>query len=267
MSNEETALSHSDHPEYGNTPCTDRRGRLYVRTTGTGDKLWHCKDCGQGGRLRGDQSARSPGATAELFRQLRAGKTIISTPSIVLPPDSCATLPIPAQLWLRKYEITSEEQHEFHLSWSAAYQRLILPVYDPHGALIYWQGRTFKPVTKENPKYLNIRQQGARNVHFRRFCPDDPRRLCIVEDILSAIKLGRWCSSLALLGSYLPVSLDSVLKGYDRIYIWLDLDKLRTSLHAMQMLTQKTGKPIIPIWTLVDPKACSETIIQTKLNL
>jgi DNA primase len=168
---------------------------------------------------------------------------------------------------LHKYEITQEEIKIFQFGWSPSYKRLILPVFNPKGELIYWQGRTFLPVTKDNPKYLNIRQSGAKNIYFQRTCPDNPTTICIVEDILSAIKVGRVCNSLALLGSYLPSALIKILSTYDRVYLWLDADKYKTSIRAMQIFTQMLGKPVIPVKTFLDPKALSAEVIKKTLNL
>jgi hypothetical protein len=259
---EEKQLNHSEHPEYGDGSCTDTRGRLYVRTTAAGSTVWYCHDCGRGSRTF-RENKRTPSETVAYFKQLQAGKTLIQTRVIHLPPDMTSELPIPALVWLHKYGITKEEIEIFRFGWSPSYKRLILPVWH-EDKLLYWQGRTFSQVTKENPKYLNIRQSGVKNVYFENFTGN--RILCIVEDILSAIKVGRFCDSLALLGSYLPADLSRIMESYDRVYLWLDEDKWKTSIHAMQKFTQLIGKPIMPIKTVLDPKELSDQVIQQLLK-
>lgn len=86
-----------------------------------------------------------------------------------------------------------------------------------------------------------------------------------MEDILSAIKVGRYCDSLALLGSYLPTTLTELLKTYDTVYIWLDHDKLQTSIKAMRSFTQTTGKVIKVIDTAADPKEIPGAEIERRL--
>jgi hypothetical protein len=89
----------------------------------------------------------------------------------------------------------------------------------------------------------------------------------IVEDILSAVKTGRYMDSLALLGSYLPPTLQTIIDKYNKVFIWLDEDKYKTSINAMKKLTQLTGKPIIPIRTKLDPKECDTDVIERMLQV
>lgn len=185
---------------------------------------------------------------------------------IKLPWDLTFDIPVQAKLWLLKYGITEEETKINRFGWSDFYSRLILPVY-LDGNLIYWQGRTFKPYTKENPKYLNIRQSGAKNVFFRRnpVCSQCPQSISIVEDILSGIKVGRQVDSLALLGSYFPPSLISILRKYQQVYVWLDADKHKEAVKFMAAASAKGIRSRF-IYTDKDPKEYNDEQIRETLR-
>ena len=284
MSNDEQRLNHADYPEYPSKlagGCTDKRERLYVRTTSNGARVWFCHDCGSGGTLTRNYQ-RTPSETVTFVQNcIKSPTGIAYEKRLRLPFDFSKQLPIVAKAWLHKYKITKEEIDIFGFGWSEALCRLVLPVYEDD-KLIYWQGRTFKGIHKTtNPKYLNIRQSGAKNVFFRRYvgnalCPinnNNPlsdiqyKTLVLVEDILSAVKVGRHVDSLALLGSYLPPSLVSILITYTKIIIWLDEDKYATSVKAAIKFSQQLGISIQVVKTQLDPKECSDEVIREKVGL
>jgi hypothetical protein len=205
----------------------------------------------------------------EIIKSYTNKKTNIITnlvKEIRIPKDFNIKIDKVGLLWLMKYGILPDEISTFGIGWSDQYQRLILPVFQGE-RLVYWQGRTFKPITKNNPKYLNIRQSGAKNVFFRRFSAftkvstnncSDMVSLCIVEDILSAIKVGRYVDSLALLGSYLPKSITGIIKNkYQKVILWLDKDKYKTAIKEARKINELTGIPVKVICTEKDPKEIS----------
>ena len=258
--------SHSDYPEYGAYPCTDSRDRLYVRLTSTGT-VWMCHDCGQKGYT--PATARSPAQTIAFIKQWTTGdaeNAIVR--DIKLPPDTTNKLPTEARVWLKKYGITPEEVDTFGIGWSESSQRLLLPVYKG-GKLIYYQGRTFKPVTKSNPKYRNIRQSGAKSVFFIRGWDNvSPiQSLCIVEDIISAIKVGRHMPTLALLGSYFPSDIYPLYRLVKEVHIWLDEDKYLTAIKEARKVSSNIGIRAHVITTPLDPKENRDGEIERVLHV
>lgn len=79
--------------------------------------------------------------------------------------------------------------------------------------------------------------------------------LVIVEDSLSSIKVGRHCCSLPLFGSSISNSKLSkiVANRYDKIYVWLDSDKLRAA-HSIAERIAMLGIKSVVITTDLDPK-------------
>jgi len=84
-----------------------------------------------------------------------------------------------------------------------------------------YQARRVDPT--DLPKYITIAPKGRGRVTYHHFSSGSDT-LVIVEDILSAIKLGRHCDTIALLGtSFHDDDLLSIGK-YKRVIIYLDDD-------------------------------------------
>lgn len=241
-----------DHEE-----CGDSRTRLYVKRTSKGH-LYHCHNCGFRGFQRG--GLLTPSETVRVLKQEPQLETTI-VKDVRLPNDFTTEIPPEGLAWLYKYGITDEEIRAYGLGYSPSLQRLILPVYS-EGDLVYWQGRSLNKDQK--PKYINVKQ-GGRDVYFSRNTESDWG--CLVEDILSAIKVGRVTSSIGLLGSYIPSILSRNLLEFDRVYIWLDEDKWKDSVKYARKLSVLLGKRVTPIRTELDPKEYSTEGIREILKL
>lgn len=78
--------------------------------------------------------------------------------------------------------------------------------------------------------------------------------LIVVEDSLSAIKCARLMDSIPLFGSSISNNkLTRIVKGYERVYIWLDSDKYRNAQH-IAIRCKVLGKQAECIYTELDPK-------------
>jgi DNA primase len=179
---------------------------------------------------------------------------------VALPFDFSRTdIPLAALTWLRKYGITDNEVAHFRFGYSPRLERLILPVFKSDG-LVYWQGR-YLGTDPDKPKYLNVRAKGRADVFFtRNTC--NTKNVVLVEDILSAIKVGRVTGACALLGSHVPDSLLTFLSGRGTIRVWLDRDKARVGIKAARRIAALTGRPCFPVITPLDPKEYSEIKIE-----
>lgn len=142
---------------------------------------------------------------------------------------------------------------------------MILPVYEK-GKLVYWQGRYVGDYKKDKvDKYRNQKSAGRKDIYFRNLKPHTPD-IILVEDIISAIVVGRVTSSIALLYAYLPFDLISALaKQYDRIWIWLDPDKAMYTAKAFRR-ARALGLPVSRIYTGKDPKYYGEEDIARKID-
>lgn len=249
----EKRVNHKDHPEYGGD-CSDIRGRLYIRETEKGE-VWFCHDCQRKGFK--PKGKRSPSELIKYFNSL----SVIPSQSceqreIKLPYDFSEDIPKTALQWFYKYSIFKEDINRFHFGFSSKYNRIILPIFD-NETLIYYQSRLVDTPTKDNPKYINVRQSGAKNVFFKNFSYTEKQELVIVEDILSAIKVGKVTNTVSLLGSYIPDSFYELCSDFSKIWIWLDRDKLRSSIKYANKLRLKTSKQVKVVVVDKDPKEYS----------
>jgi hypothetical protein len=239
--------------------CGDTRERLYTKKVQGGYvRFCHNANCYKDDSFVRDKQ-QSPTDIIQQANLLHKTQESFEYENklLELPWDFSTELSRECILWLSKYNITSEEVREFNIGFSKRMNRLILPVYNEDGVLIYYQGRNLGNVSKHNPKYLNVRQIGAKNVYFNNYtrAVESPNALFIVEDILSAIKVGRVYKSKALLGSYFPKDFYSTIPlDIEAIYIWLDDDKYLTALAEAKRLKLLTNKFIRVIKTQQDPK-------------
>lgn len=235
--------------------CGDNKARKYTRQV-SGGEVWYCHHCaGRGFVPNGFRSPRETVSNIVSIRQF--GNTVVEQVErcLRLPSDADRDVPTIGLGWLYKYYITDEEIKQLGICYSEKYQRLILPVYNENQELIYWQGRSLKPpYTKDNPKYINVRQSGARNIFFKRYNGLSLDCLVIVEDILSAIRVGRFANSLALLGSYFPISILNEFRDYEKIIIYLDNDKYKEAIKTAIRFNKLTWKQFIVKQHQLDPK-------------
>lgn len=144
-------------------------------------------------------------------------------PIITLPEDSSYTLPAVARDWYRKYQITDFEASSNKFQWSEEKQWLIMPVWDVLGRLEFFQARCFGT----GPKYFT---RGSSGLVDHIIGDKSSTTLFAVEDMLSAIKIGRVVTAMPIFGSVISdAKLLRLSKMFDTIVIWLDSDKMRIS--------------------------------------
>ena len=110
--------------------------------------------------------------------------------------------PDEALLWLFKAGFSRDEIKALGLYWNPRMQRVILPVRNMDGKVIYWQGRGFD---KDRPKAINptVNREGLVAQYG-----SGTDCVALTEDILSAAKVGgvEGASAWALLGTVLSYS-------------------------------------------------------------
>lgn len=164
-------------------------------------------------------------------------------------------IPSDYDAWLNKYSLTSEEKSLF--KWDPTAQRLIYQV-RTLGKLKYQEGRSLT----QHPKCLS---EGEKPYHILN---DKHSTVCIVEDIISAIKVSRHCAALPLFGSSLN-SVHELFLGatYGQIFVWLDYDKYPKAVKMARSLA-KYGGAVEVIRTHDDPKDCdTKTILESKITI
>lgn len=220
-----------------------------------------CPECRKTGHDRkGDNLARYNDGSAWCFScNYFEGATKKSSPKE--KPEVCQVEPLLDQrpkeyeAWLNKYGLTSTEKSNF--LWDPVKNRLVYQVFST-GKLKYQEGRSLT----EKPKCISM---GEKPYHILN---DTYPTLCIVEDIISAIKVSRHCAAFPLFGSTLqPVHELFIGSTYNQVLVWLDYDKYPQAIKMARRLA-KYGGAIEVIRTKDDPKDCEvKSILESKITL
>lgn len=155
----------------------------------------------------------------------------IKTPIVNLPEDVESSYPDHALKWMDQYGFNRNSLLRHGIMWSESTQLLIFPYY-MDGFLFAWQGRYFGP-NPDHPKWLTY---GKIHDYDYILSPESDGPLILVEDIVSAIKLSKYESTLPLFGSYISSKrLQQLSKYYSTIIIWLDPDKKKEALQFQKI--------------------------------
>ena len=144
-----------------------------------------------------------------------------------------------AMIYLKKYGLTDKEIQENYF-------------WDETGFLVFnakefQNARNFKD---SFPKYIS---KGTIRGNEKIFLKETDY-VIIVEDSVSAIKVGRVCSSVAIHNSVIPLELLIRLsKQFSKLVIWLDPDKQKEMLHEANK-AKIYFEQVNVIWTDKDPK-------------
>ena len=190
------------------------------------------------------------------------------TRSLYLPNDVTTELPYEARDWLNQYELNRRDILKHNILWSPWWSRIIFPIFDSTG-LIAWQGRY---IGTEQTSY-----QGQKNKPAKWYSKGDIHQIIhpiqvtngfaiLVEDIVSAIKLGNVCGAIPIFGSTLSPQMVVRLKNVvSEIKIWLDPDMRSKSIKYTQ-LCSVIGLPATVVLSDKDPKEHSYIEIDKILN-
>jgi ribosomal protein S27AE len=218
-----------------------------------------CPKCGSKDNLGryDDGSAYCFGCGYTEFSSHYVPKTTEDSPKVIkLPEDTSAQIDKIALDWLDKYAITQTERVRYRMLWSKSKQQLIFPLYDGSGKLIAWQARNFSPEAKS--KYYS--QGKIHDVMY--FCGAKTNPIILVEDLVSAIKIGRVGVAMPLFGSEASTHLLMRLKTQCRgIIVWLDSDKWKNS-HDIVNRSKSIGLPALSVFTNLDPKEYNDEKIK-----
>ena len=108
--------------------------------------------------------------------------------------------------------------------YSESLERVIMPVYvdnNPNKELVWYQGRAL--LQGQKPKYV----QPSKERDQIMFILDKPpkERIVVVEDILSAVRVGAHVAASSLLGTKITTAQANRLAEYKRVTLWLDSDR------------------------------------------
>lgn len=145
----------------------------------------------------------------------------LSTDCIDILPERCVE-------WLDQYDLNDNEIDGKFL-WSEQFQQLIYPIYDDNKNLVFYQGRSFH---QDGEKHTKYHTQGLANKIYHMFGPESCA-IIVVEDLISAIKVGRQFRCMPLWGSEIgPERVRMLSERFCELWIWLDKDKAGFSMKA-----------------------------------
>lgn len=219
-----------------------------------------------------------PGSSNLSITDLRARLQLIRTKeesktgAAFLPFDFTLVIPDKPLAWLKQYGITDQERFKHKIGWSEFYESLVLPAFDLYGNILVVQRRYFG--TEDFPKYhtkgypesclWTVRPRGSENPSV----PEDTYNgtLVVVEDYVSAIKVGRQAEVMPLWGSHF--SMDKLNKTSDRwseIVYWLDFNKTSEAV-KYRMEAEVFFVKASTVVTPKDPKDYDDREIRTILK-
>lgn len=216
----------------------------------------YCFSCGY---FEGDGNKLSISRiTKQISQQKKNGPR-----DVALPSDFSFDLPENVREWLAKYAITEEEIELHSLGWTEKYTSLVFPILDVHGNLLMVQSRKFSD--SPGPKYFTsgYPESIMHLVGHERFSGT----IVVVEDLISAIKVGRHCTTMPLWGSSISTERIHRLSTIAvRLVIWLDNDKAEYATRRA-VTAQPWFSDVKVVVTELDPKEYSDKLIRSNLGL
>lgn len=203
-------------------------------------------------------------SAADILKYRRADEEarVVSYPDVV--PLSQA--PPQAQSWVVQAFITPERATDkYGFGYDPVTDRVVIPVLHNGVATGLWTARA---TDGRSPKYLMGKGSSGSMWYYRQPLHSDRGSvLCIVEDVLSAIRVYEaGFSAVCILGTSVPTGLGSLVLGYD-VRVWTDNDtagrngyvKLRKALSVYGIEPKR-------IQSDRDPKKHTRTQIQEKIS-
>lgn len=190
--------------------------------------------------------------------------------SVTLPHDFTESIPIQGRLWLYSASIYGELLEQYRIGWSDSLQRVVIPVQSNTGL----EAVVCRAVNKgHKPKYLTKQKTSGTLFLSKSHCmvvdSFAEGTLVVVEDILSAMRCGRVCPTLSILGTWINTAfLNHVLKyKYNKIVCWYDNDPAghNASISSYKKLTLQ-GIDVRTVRTEKDPKCYSNKEITSILK-
>lgn len=200
---------------------------------------FHCFGCGYHKRKNTLARVRSLNAVDEL-------KSDDVSKGITLSK----TLAIEAKKWLLGYCLTEEEMQQFTYD----YDNDVLYLFFSDS---YRVGRVFAQDTKT--RYTSKGKKPVLKYGKGGVC-------VLVEDIISAIKVGRLYTAIPMLGAKPTEDIIQALPGYDEVVLWGDADKMRENIVVRNKLSERLGKQVKLCFTSLDPKGYSDIEINNTLQ-
>jgi 5S rRNA maturation endonuclease (ribonuclease M5) len=177
-----------------------------------------------------------------------------------LPSDFTTEIPLEGRLWLYSGGISPTVWSKLGFGYSKHWERVVMPVYN-NGELVWFQARAI--LKGQKPKYIQPSQDRS-NIMFK-MLKKSKERVVVVEDILSAIRVGKHENAVSLLGTKITTEQAAELSKYNKVTLWLDNDKAgRKGAYAIKKALSLVTD-VDNIVTDEDPKRLSDKQIKELL--
>ncbi|WKV17025.1 putative DNA primase protein [Nostoc phage NMeng1] len=198
-----------------------------------------------------------------------------TTTKLSLPKDFSTDVPPAAAKWFLMAGVSLDLAKEYNIGYSQYLNRVVVPVYV--GNVL--SSVIMRSVSGERPKYVLRFAKGSSDV----FCSKDILRLdsavavagrlpdvVVVEDALSAIRVGRIAPAVAVLGTSIEGREVQIIGAPGdrprRIVVWLDGDKAgQQAKMKFKKRLELMGADVQIVVTSKDPKRYSNRQIQELL--
>lgn len=161
--------------------------------------------------------------------------------------------------WLLGYGLTSDEIAQFTYARERVgkYGLMSCDLLVLYSSSNYWCARNFG----KGAKYLT---SGTKP--FLKYGNNNDT-LVFVEDIVSAVKVGRQFTAVPMLGSMPSQDAASHLETYKNVFIWNDMDKAKDAVKTARNLSERLNKRVRCIISPKDPKEYSDSEISNYILL
>jgi len=175
-----------------------------------------------------------------------------------------------ARLWLYKAGLNASLIASLGAYYHATTGRVVLPIRDSDGKVVFWQARNPEYPKDGGAKYISSSTpRDLVHATFRDESGTDDG-YCLTEDILSAFKVGESGSAVgyAVMGTVLSNHTIALLIAADKpVYLWFDPDQAgRDASSSIGRQLRLVGIEPIPIATDKDPKAYSLAEIRSIIH-
>ncbi|APD18129.1 hypothetical protein [Vibrio phage JSF7] len=181
-----------------------------------------------------------------------------------LPHDYTLEIPEVGRQWLYKCGISPSYWQMLRIGWSDYYKRVVLPVYNHEGVLVWYQLRAV--YAGQKPKY--IQPARSKDCVYTVNNGTKPIAAVVVEDIASAIRINLLrlpFVAYAIMGTSLTPKQLETLISHGTVLTWFDPDKAGEAANKRIRHTLGLWVNTRQIRSHVDPKKLSNQELTLKL--
>lgn len=240
--------------------CDCGGGKTLIINNATKGYSCHCFRCD-----RNEFVSKGTQSLEELARIRKLNEEAKTTElALELPHDYTKEIPLHGRLWLYSNGITETVWSSYNIGYSKYLDRVILPIREKTGNLVWFQCRALN--RGQEPKYLQPSGNRDTILFHAGECKGNSERIIAVEDILSAIRVGKHVQSVSILGTKITTAQANQLSNH-AVTTWLDNDAAgrRGAYNIRKTLSLVTN--VTNIVTPVDPKKLTDKQIRTALSL